>query len=116
MVKSYAKFEFSRSFGVVASATSNALWVEDASTAASTGTSRHTGAGRAIVAANEEVLCWDVKKGELLSKWNDPACKAQVSVIARSKTDQDIFAVGYELFCFELSLFFFKLIFRRKLY
>lgn len=48
------------------------------------------------MAANEEVLCWDIKKGELLSRWRDENCKAQVTAIAQSKTDQDIFAVGYE--------------------
>lgn len=41
------------------------------------------------------MLCWDVKKGDLLSTWRDQDCKAQVSVIARSVTDPDIFAVGY---------------------
>ena len=47
-----------------------------------------------MVAANEEVLCWDVKKGELLNRWRDESCKAQVTVIAQSKTESDIFAVG----------------------
>jgi U3 small nucleolar RNA-associated protein 12 len=49
-----------------------------------------------VVAANEEVLCWDVKKGELLSRWRDADCKAQVTAIAQSKTDREIYAVGYE--------------------
>lgn len=55
---------------------------------------RSTGAGRAVVSANEEVLCWDVKKGELLSRWRDIDCKAEVTAIARSKADRDIYAVG----------------------
>ena len=55
-----------------------------------------TGAGRAVVAANEEVLCWDVKKGELLSRWRDERCTVPVTAIAQSKTDPDVFAVGYE--------------------
>lgn len=55
-----------------------------------------TGAGQAIVAANEQVLCWDIKKGELLSRWRDEKCSAPVTAIARSKADPDIFAVGYE--------------------
>lgn len=54
-----------------------------------------TGAGRAVVPANEEILTWDIKKGELISRWRDPKCKAEVSVISQSKTDRDIFAVGY---------------------
>lgn len=48
------------------------------------------------MAANEQVLCWDVKKGELLSRWRDERCPAPVTTIARSKADPDIFAVGYE--------------------
>lgn len=42
------------------------------------------------------MLCWDIKKGELLARWRDDACKAQVTAIAHSKTDKDVFAVGYE--------------------
>ena len=54
------------------------------------------GSGRAIVAANEEVLCWDIKKGELLSRWRENDCKFQATAIAQSKADPDIIAVGYE--------------------
>jgi U3 small nucleolar RNA-associated protein 12 len=36
-----------------------------------------------------------VKKGELINRWNDTNCKAQVTRIAQSRTDQDVFAVGY---------------------
>ena len=45
--------------------------------------------------ANEEVFCWDIKKGEMLGRWKDSTCSAEVTVIARSKADPDIFAVGY---------------------
>ncbi|KAL2798292.1 hypothetical protein BJX66DRAFT_56923 [Aspergillus keveii] len=93
MVKSYLKFEHSKTFGLVTSASSNAIWVRDDALA---GVSRQTGAGRAVVGAGEDVLCWDVKKAELLGRWNDSACRAQVTVITQSKTDEDIFAVGYE--------------------
>ncbi|EAQ89334.1 hypothetical protein CHGG_05953 [Chaetomium globosum CBS 148.51] len=55
-----------------------------------------TGAGQAIVAANEEVLVWDIKKGELLSRWRDENCRAKVTAIAQSRIDPDVFAVGYE--------------------
>ncbi|KAF2084004.1 WD40 repeat-like protein [Saccharata proteae CBS 121410] len=88
MVKSYVKYEHSHTFGVVNSASSNVVWTSD-------GATRNTGAGHAYVGANEEVLCWDVKKGELLSRWHDRACKAEVTAIAQSKTDPDVFAVGY---------------------
>ncbi|CAI7677603.1 hypothetical protein N7533_006619 [Penicillium manginii] len=93
MVKSYFKFEHSNTFGLVASATSNAIWAKDEQIG---GAVRQTGAGRAIVGASEEVLCWDVKKGELLGRWRDSACRAQVTVVTQSKTDEDIFAVGYD--------------------
>ncbi|KAJ5245693.1 hypothetical protein N7489_005789 [Penicillium chrysogenum] len=92
MVKSYFKFEHSNTFGLVASASSNAVWAKDDQT----GIARQTGAGRAIIGASEEVLCWDVKKGELLGRWRDSACRAQVTVVTQSMTDEDIFAVGYE--------------------
>ncbi|KKZ62178.1 hypothetical protein EMCG_03316 [[Emmonsia] crescens] len=93
MVKSYLKFEPSKTFGLITAASSNAVWTPDDDVSAET---RRTSAGRAVVGAGEEVICWDVKKGELLSKWRDADCSAQVTAISQSKTDQDIFAVGYE--------------------
>lgn len=87
----YRKFEHSKTFGLVTSASSNAVWTRDED---ASGTARRTGAGRAIVGAGEEVLCWDVKKGELLSRWRDANCNAEVTAITQSKADQDIFAVG----------------------
>ncbi|KAI9762387.1 MAG: hypothetical protein M1835_008037, partial [Candelina submexicana] len=88
------KYEHSNTFGLINSATSNTLWTpDDDATKSST---RKTGAGRAVVAANEEVLCWDVKKGELLSRWRDNDCKAEVTAVAQSKALPDLFAVGYE--------------------
>lgn len=38
---------------------------------------------------------WNIKAGELLSRWKDDYCKAEVTVIAQSQADLDIFAVGY---------------------
>lgn len=49
-----------------------------------------------MAGANEEVLCWDIKKGELQSRWRDQKCLAPVTAIAQSKADADVFAVGYE--------------------
>ncbi|KAL1657122.1 beta transducin [Didymella pomorum] len=91
MVKSYSKYEQSDAFGVVATATSNLVWTAEV-TAPGT---KSSGAGRAYAAANEEVLCWDVKKGELLSRWRDASCTEEVTAICRSEIDQDVFAVGY---------------------
>ncbi|KAH8157787.1 hypothetical protein CIB48_g10463 [Xylaria polymorpha] len=88
MVKSYLKYEHAKSFGLVTSATSNILWTSrDGSS---------TGAGQAIVAANEEVISWDIKTGDVLNRWRDSSCAAQVTAIAQSKIDKDVFAVGYE--------------------
>ncbi|KAI0142790.1 WD domain-containing protein [Xylariaceae sp. FL1272] len=88
MVKSYLKYEHAKSFGLVTSPTSNILWSSKDGSA--------TSAGQAIVAANEEVISWDVKTGDVLNRWKDSACAAQVTAIAQSKVDKDIFAVGYE--------------------
>ncbi|MCJ1378226.1 hypothetical protein MMC17_001323 [Xylographa soralifera] len=93
MVKSYLKYEHSKTFGLITSATSNAVWSADDH--APNASSRSTGGGRAVVGADEEVLCWDVKKGELLGRWKDSGCNAEVTTIAHSKTDPDIYAVGY---------------------
>ncbi|KAL2118999.1 hypothetical protein VTJ04DRAFT_5958 [Mycothermus thermophilus] len=91
MVKSYLKFEPSKSFGVVVSPNSNIVWSSPSRTAG-----KATGAGQAIVAANEEVLVWDIKKGELLARWRAENSRANVTAIAQSHTDPDLFAVGYE--------------------
>ncbi|KAH0558774.1 hypothetical protein GP486_004587 [Trichoglossum hirsutum] len=92
MVKSYLKYEHSKTFGLITSASSNVVWVSDNHGG---GSFRNTGAGYAFVATNESVLCWDLKKGELLSRWQDKACKAEVTVITQSRADADIVAVGY---------------------
>ncbi|KAF6230072.1 hypothetical protein HO133_004411 [Letharia lupina] len=93
MVKSYLKYEYSNTFGLITSASSNAVWCEDENV--HTAALRSSGAGRAIVGADEEVLCWDLKKGELLGRWKDSSCSAEVTVIARSNADPEIYAVGY---------------------
>ncbi|KAF2099379.1 WD domain-containing protein [Rhizodiscina lignyota] len=91
MVKSYAKYEASHTFGTVTSAIANTIWTFDSETAG-----RHTGSGVAVVGANEEILRWDVKKGELISRWKDGMSTATVTALARSGADSDVFAAGYE--------------------
>ncbi|KAI5868668.1 WD40 repeat-like protein [Durotheca rogersii] len=88
MVKSYLKYEYSKSFGLVTSSTSNILWTSQ--------TRSSTGAGQAVVAANEELLCWDIKTGDIVERWRDEKSSAQVTAIARSKVNDDLFAAGYE--------------------
>ncbi|KAK5014839.1 beta transducin, partial [Cryomyces antarcticus] len=94
MVRSYRKYEQAQSFGVINSGSANVVWTAEGPTSGAS-TARTTGAGRAYVGANEEVLCWDVKKGELLSRWHDSDCKAAATVIARSPTQEDVYAMGY---------------------
>lgn len=92
IAKLCSKYEHSKTFSLIYSGSSNVVWAPDET--APNAPSRSTGAGRAVVSANEEVLCWDVKKGELLSRWRDVDCNAEVTAIARSKADRDIYAVG----------------------
>jgi U3 small nucleolar RNA-associated protein 12 len=87
MVKTYSKYELSQTFGLVTSALSNVVSISGSS-------ARNAGPGVAVVGANEEVLTWDIKKGELLSRWKDGASNSQVTAIARSHADPDIFAAG----------------------
>lgn len=85
MVKSYRKYEAAQVFSTVCTASSNIVWTPDA-------TSR---TGRAYAGANEEVLCWDVKKGELLSRWHDKDNKSEVTCISQCAVQPDLIAVGY---------------------
>ncbi|KAK4499030.1 hypothetical protein PRZ48_009542 [Zasmidium cellare] len=88
MVRSYRKYEPAQVFGTVCTASSNSVWSSD-------GSSRNAGSGRAFVGANEEVLCWDVKKGELLSRWQDKDNRSEVTSISQCDVQPDLFAVGY---------------------
>ena len=89
MVRSYRKYEHTLTFGTITSGLSNVLWSKSENGLGS------RGAGQAYVGANQEVLCWDVKKGELLNRWRDSDCEADVTTIVRSGAEEDIFAVGY---------------------
>lgn len=91
------KFEQSQAFGQVCSTASNCIWDSrtESDSTTSTSTSR-TGAGRTFVGANEDILVWDIKRGELESRWHATNNRAQVTVICRSETDPDVFAVGYD--------------------
>lgn len=41
------------------------------------------------------MLCWDVKKGELLSRWRDKDNRSAVTCISQCDIQPDLFAVGY---------------------
>ncbi|EGP87272.1 uncharacterized protein MYCGRDRAFT_93412 [Zymoseptoria tritici IPO323] len=88
MVRSYRKYEAGPAFSTICTATSNIVWTSD-------GSSRNAGAGKAFVGANEEVLCWDVKKGELLSRWQDKDNKSEATCITQCEIQPDLVAVGY---------------------
>ncbi|KAF4555748.1 WD domain-containing protein 31 [Elsinoe fawcettii] len=92
MVRSYRRYEHTTAFGVVASPNSNIVWSSQDNYS---GSARSTGAGRAHVGANEEVLCWDIKKGELLSRWRDRESKAEVTTLTQCTAQSELFAVGY---------------------
>lgn len=50
---------------------------------------------RAYVPALEDVLVWDVRRGELLSVWHELGATAHVTALAASPTDPTLFAAGY---------------------
>lgn len=86
------KYEHSNTFGLVTSATSNVVWAADDEVRQPV--ARSIGAGKVVAGAGEEVLCWDIKKGELLSRWRDSKCSAEITAILCSTVDHDIYAVG----------------------
>ncbi|KAK4940154.1 beta transducin [Elasticomyces elasticus] len=92
MVKSYLKFEHSKTFGQICTASANIV-CDPSGGDDTTGRGR---AGVAYVGANEDVLIWDLKKAERVGIWTVQDNTAVVTVICRSETDPDVFAVGYE--------------------
>lgn len=102
MVKTYEKYEQSASFGVINSGSSNVVWTPDESAGSGTAAGAAgaaagapgSGAGLAYVGSNEDVLCWNTKTGDVVSRWHDSTCRSEVSVVARSQVDPDVFAIG----------------------
>lgn len=78
MVQSYLKHGPTQAFGLVCSSSSN---------------SQYDGK-LAYVPALEDVLVWDVKKGQMIAMWHETGHRAEVTCIARSP-QKDAFAVGY---------------------
>lgn len=93
MLNVYRKFQHSKTFGQICTASANVVWD---SAAGHEGSTSRGGAGRAYVGANEEVLAWDLKTSEKVGSWNVEDNNALVTVICRSDVDPDVFAVGYE--------------------
>ncbi|KAJ3552714.1 hypothetical protein NM688_g4006 [Phlebia brevispora] len=78
MVQSYLKHGPTEAFGLVCSASSNSYY----------------DGKLAYVPALEDVLVWDVKKGQMLAMWHESGHRAEVTCITRSP-QKDTFAVGY---------------------
>ncbi|KAF9263506.1 WD40 repeat-like protein [Marasmius fiardii PR-910] len=78
MVQSYLRHGPTQAFGLVCSSSSNSLY----------------DGKLAYVPALEDVLVWDVKKGEMLAMWHETGHRSEVTCIHRSPK-QNIFAVGY---------------------
>ncbi|KAF5322187.1 hypothetical protein D9619_000449 [Psilocybe cf. subviscida] len=78
MVQSYLKHGPTQAFGVVCSASSNSVFD-----------------GRlAYVPALEDVLVWDVKKGQMIAMWHETGHREEVTCIVQSPRP-GAFAVGY---------------------
>ncbi|GAA5889234.1 hypothetical protein JCM6882_000682 [Rhodosporidiobolus microsporus] len=79
MVRSYQRHGPTEAFGVIASSGSNTVW----------------DGRKAYCPALEDVLVWDVKKGEQVAMWHETGLRSLVTCISRSPTSWDTFAVGY---------------------
>ncbi|KAJ7591170.1 hypothetical protein C8J56DRAFT_1136000 [Mycena floridula] len=78
MVQTYLRHGPTQAFGVVCSASSISAY----------------DGKLAYVPALEDVLVWDVKKGEMLAMWHETGHRAEVTVIIPSP-QKDVYAVGY---------------------
>ncbi|KAI0650646.1 WD40 repeat-like protein [Trametes meyenii] len=78
MVQSYLRHGPTEAFGLVCSSSSNSCY----------------DGKLAYVPALEDVLVWDVKKGQMLAMWHETGHRAEVTYILRSP-QRNVFAVGY---------------------
>ncbi|KAG2118849.1 WD-repeat-containing protein [Suillus discolor] len=78
MVQSYLRHGPTQAFGLICSSTSNSLY----------------DGKLAYVPALEDVLVWDMKKGQMLSMWHETGHRSEVTCMCRSP-QENIFAVGY---------------------
>ncbi|KAJ7228764.1 hypothetical protein GGX14DRAFT_414884 [Mycena pura] len=78
MVQSYLRHGPTQAFGIVCSASAN---------------SDYDGKF-AYVPALEDILVWDVKKGQMVAMWHETGHRAEVTAVLRSP-QKDTFAVGY---------------------
>ncbi|KAG5513533.1 hypothetical protein PMAC_000965 [Pneumocystis sp. 'macacae'] len=92
MVQSYENYEFGFSWGIIVSYQSNSVFIDDKEINELFKAKN----GLAVVPALEDVIIWDVKKGEEVFRWRDIDVKAETTVIKQNKADKLMFAVGYE--------------------
>ncbi|KDR83852.1 hypothetical protein GALMADRAFT_55599 [Galerina marginata CBS 339.88] len=78
MVQSYLKHGPTQAFGIVCSSSSNSVF----------------DGKLAYVPALEDVLVWDVKKGQMIAMWHETGHREEVTCIIQSP-NPDSFAVGY---------------------
>ncbi|KAJ7095283.1 WD-repeat-containing protein [Mycena belliarum] len=78
MVASYLRHGPTQAFGIVCGSSAN---------------SEYDGK-LAYVPALEDILVWDVKKGQMVAMWHETGHRAEVTVVLRSP-QKDTFAVGY---------------------
>ncbi|KAK7061634.1 WD-repeat-containing protein [Favolaschia claudopus] len=78
MVASYLRHGPTQAFGIICSSSSNSLY----------------DGKLAYVPALEDILVWDVKKGQMLAMWHETGHRAEVTALLRSP-QKDTFAVGY---------------------
>ncbi|CAO1633213.1 unnamed protein product [Jaminaea pallidilutea] len=84
MVRSYLRHEPTAAFGVVCSNAARSVLDADGKTA--------------YVAALEDVLVWDVRRGEQLAMWHETGQRSPVTALSRcaAPTALNLFAVGHE--------------------
>ncbi|EJD53684.1 WD-repeat-containing protein [Auricularia subglabra TFB-10046 SS5] len=78
MVKSYLRHGPTQAFGLICSASANSVF----------------DGKLAFVPALEDVLVWDIKKGQLMAMWHETGHRAEVTCIRRAPQGS-AFAVGY---------------------
>ncbi|OLY84024.1 WD repeat-containing protein 3 [Smittium mucronatum] len=80
MVKAYQRYEAEKNFGVICSPSSNSVYSLDGK--------------YAISPALQDVMVWDLKKGQLYERWSDFDNNSHVTCITRSPSE-DSYAIGY---------------------
>lgn len=84
MVKSYDRYEYEKTFGLVVSPSSNILCG-----------AYQDRAGLAFVPALSAITVWDLKRGEELFSLSDSKCQAEITVLCKCDANDEIIASGH---------------------